>query len=138
MLFTSKRLEIHFVKFEKFIYERILVVNKIDDDYKTYRDAFEQNFTSMNEINLRNCYAKNDALYRNDKLWVSVEIFLLTDLFKKYMNFEHSNTLNSIAWKIFSNEIIIDRRCAKQFVNTYAIIMNVNETKLSKIVKTIY
>ena len=93
MLFISKRLEIHFVKFEKFIYERILVVNKIDDDYKTYRDAFEQNFTSMNEINLRDCHAKNDALYRDDRFWVFVDVFLLIDLFKKiheFRIFEHS------------------------------------------------
>ena len=68
MLFISKRFEIHFVKFDNFIYERVFVVNKIDDNCKIYRDAFEQNFILMNKIYLRNYYAKNDVLYRNDKL----------------------------------------------------------------------
>ena len=93
MLFISKRFEIHFVKFEKFIYERILVVNKIDDDCKTYRDAFEQDLASMNKINLRDCHAKNDALYRDDKLSMSVDVLLLIDLLKKiheFRIFEHS------------------------------------------------
>ena len=92
MLFISNRFEIHFVKFEKFIYERIFVVNKIDDDCKTYRDAFEQNFILINKINLRNYYAKNDILYRNDKFWMFVDVFLLIDLFKKiheFRIFEH-------------------------------------------------
>ena len=93
MLLISKRLEIHFVKFEKFIYERVLVVNKVDDDCKTYRDALEQDLISVNEINLRDCHAKNDALYRDDRLWMSVDVFLLIDLFKKiheFQIFEHS------------------------------------------------
>ena len=93
MLFISKRLEIHFVKFEKFIYERVFVVNKVDDDCKTYRDALEQNLTSMNEINLRDCHAKNDVLYRDDRFWMSVDVFLLIDLLREiheFRTFEHS------------------------------------------------
>ena len=93
MLLTSKRLEIHFVRFDEFIYERVLVVNKTNDDCKTYRETLEQNLTSMNEINLRDCHAKNDVLYRDDRLWVSVDVLLLIDLLKKiheFSTFEHS------------------------------------------------
>ena len=68
ILFISKRFEIHAIKFDEFIYERILIVNKIDDDCTTYREIIEQNFTSINEIDLRNCNKKNDILYRNDRL----------------------------------------------------------------------
>ena len=83
MLLTSKRLEIHVVKFDEFIYERILVVNKKNDDCKTYRETLEQNLTSMNEINLQNCHEKNDVLYRNDRLWMLVDVILLVDLLRK-------------------------------------------------------
>ena len=92
MLFISKRFEIQLVKFEKFIYERVFVVNKVDDDCKTYRDAFEQDFISMNEINLRDYHAKNDILYWNDKFWMFVDVSLLIDLFRKiheFRIFEH-------------------------------------------------
>ena len=85
VLFISKRFEIHFVKFEKLIYERVLVVNKTNDDCKIYRETFEQNLTSMNEINLRNCHAKNDVLYRNDRLWMSVDVLLLHQGNRKWL-----------------------------------------------------
>ena len=68
ILLTSKRFEIHAIKFDESIYERVLVVNKIDDDCTTYREIIEQNFISMNEINLRNCIKINDALYRDNRL----------------------------------------------------------------------
>ena len=68
ILFISDKFEIHVVKFDEFIYERIFVVNKVDDDCKTYREILEQNFISMNEVNLQNCQKKNDVLYRNDRL----------------------------------------------------------------------
>ena len=68
MLLTSKRLEIHVVKFDELIYEQVLVVNKKDDDCKTYRETLEQDLTSVNEVNLQNCHEKNDVLYRDDRL----------------------------------------------------------------------
>ena len=68
ILFILKRFEIHAMKFDEFIYERVFVVNKVDDDCTTYREIIEQNFISMNEINLRDCVEKNDALYRDDRL----------------------------------------------------------------------
>ena len=40
MLFISKRFEIHVVEFDESIYERIFVVNKTNDDCKTYRETF--------------------------------------------------------------------------------------------------
>ena len=46
----------------------------------------------MNKINLRDCHAKNDTLYRNNKLWMFVDVFLLIDLFRKiheFRVFEH-------------------------------------------------
>ena len=51
MLFIQKRFDIHVVEFDEFIYERVFVVNKIDDDCKTYRKTLNQNFTFVNEIN---------------------------------------------------------------------------------------
>ena len=93
MLLISKRLEIHFVKLDEFIYERIFVVNKTNDDCKTYRETLEQDFISMNEINLRDCHAKDDALYRDDKFRISVDVLLLIDLLKEIhesSTFEHS------------------------------------------------
>ena len=91
MLFTSKRFEIHVVKFDKFIYERVLVVNKKNDDCKAYRETFEQDFTSMNEIDLQNCHEKNDVLYRDDRLWVLVDVILLVNFFRKIHEFSASN-----------------------------------------------
>ena len=91
MLFTSKRLEIHVVEFDESIYERVLVVNKTDDDCKIYREAFDQNLTFVNEINLRDCHEKNDVLYHNDRLWMLVDAFLLVDLLKKIHEFSTSN-----------------------------------------------
>ena len=91
MLFISKRFEIHVVKFDELIYERVLVVNKKDDDCKIYRETFEQDFTSINEINLQNCHEKNDVLYRNDRLWVFVDVILLVNFFKKIHEFSTSN-----------------------------------------------
>ena len=70
ILFISKRFEIHAMKFDESIYERVLVVNKVDDDCTTYREIIEQNLISVNEIDLRNCVEKNDVLYRDDRLWV--------------------------------------------------------------------
>ena len=91
MLFISKRLEIHVVKFDEFIYERVFVVNKKDDDCKTYRETFEQDFTSVDEINLQNCHEKNDVLYRDDRLWMFVDVILLVNFFKKIHKFSVSN-----------------------------------------------
>ena len=91
MLFTSKRFEIHVVKFDEFIYERVLVVNKKDNDCKTYRETFEQNLISINEINLQDYHEKNDVLYRDDRLWVFVDVILLVNLLKKIHEFSASN-----------------------------------------------
>ena len=68
MLLISKRLEIHVVESDESIYERILVANKTDDDCRTYRETFNQNFIFVNEINLRDCQKKNDALYYKNRL----------------------------------------------------------------------
>ena len=91
MLFTSKRLEIHVVEFDESIYERVLVVNKTDDDCKIYREAFDQNLTFVNEINLRDCHEKNDVLYYNDRLWVLVDALLLVDFFREIHELSTSN-----------------------------------------------
>ena len=58
MLFISNRFEIHVVKFDKFIHERIFVVNKTNDNCKTYRETFNQNLIFVNKINLRDCQKK--------------------------------------------------------------------------------
>ena len=91
MLLTSKRLEIHVVKFDESIYERVLVVNKTDDDCKTYREALEQDLTSVNEVNLQDCRETNDVLYRDDRLWVFVDVSLLVDFLKKIHESSASN-----------------------------------------------
>ena len=91
ILFISKRFEIHAIKFDESIYERIFVVNRIDDDCTTYREIIEQNFNSMNEIDLRNCIEKNDALYQDDWLWMFVDVFLLIDFFREIYEFLVSN-----------------------------------------------
>ena len=91
MLLISKRLEIHVVKFDESIYERILVVNKVDDDCKTYREALEQDLTSIDEVNLQDCQKNNDVLYRDDRLWVLVDTLLLVDFLKKIHEFSTSN-----------------------------------------------
>ena len=41
ILFVLKRFEIHVIKFDEFVYERVFVVNKKNDDCKTYREIFE-------------------------------------------------------------------------------------------------
>ena len=91
MLLISKRLEIHVVEFDESIYERVLVVNKTDDDCKIYREAFDQNLTFVNEINLRDCHEKNDVLYYNDRLWVLVDALLLVDFFREIHELSTSN-----------------------------------------------
>ena len=57
---------------------------------------------------------------------------------KKFINFQRQIILNLIAWKICYVEIIINSTCAKSFVDTCVIVINVNELKFSKIAKTIY
>ena len=91
ILLISKRLEIHAINFDESIYERVLVVNKVDDDCTTYCEVIEQNLISMNEIDLRDCIEKNDALYRNDRLWVFVDAFLLVDFLREIHEFSTSN-----------------------------------------------
>ena len=91
MLLTSKRLEIHVVKFDELIYEQVLVVNKKDDDCKTYRETLEQDLTSVNEVNLQNCHEKNDVLYRDDRLWMLVDVILLVNLLKEIHESSASN-----------------------------------------------
>ena len=57
---------------------------------------------------------------------------------EKFMNFQRQIILNLIAWRIYYVEIIVDSTCAKSFVDTCVIVMNVNELKFSKIARTIY
>ena len=90
ILFISKRFEIHVVEFDKFIYERILVVNKTNDDCKMYRETFDQNLIFVDEINLRDCQERNDALYYDDELQVFVDAFLLVDFLRKIHEFSTS------------------------------------------------
>ena len=56
------------MKSNESIYERVLAINKIDDQCQMYRETLEQKFISMKEINLKHCNEKNDALYYNDRL----------------------------------------------------------------------
>ena len=91
MLFISKRLEIHVVESDESIYERVFVVNKTNDDCKIYRETLDQNLIFVNEVNLRDCHEKNDALYHNDRLWVFVDALLLVDFFRKIHEFSTSN-----------------------------------------------
>ena len=77
----------------KLIYKRILTINKANDQCKIYRETLEQNLISMKKINLQDCHEKNDVLYRDDRLWVSVDALLLIDLLKKIhesLTFDHS------------------------------------------------
>ena len=82
VLFTSDRFEIHAVKSNESIYERVLAINKIDDQCQMYREAFEQELISMKEIDLKHCNEKNDALYYNDRLWMFVDVFLFVDFLR--------------------------------------------------------
>ena len=45
----------------------------------------------MNEIYLQNCHEKNDVLYRDDQLWMFVDVTLFVDFFKKFHEFSISN-----------------------------------------------
>ena len=42
-------------------------------------------------MNLKQCYEKNEILYYDDKLWISIDMFLLIDFFKKIYEFSISN-----------------------------------------------
>ena len=90
MLFIFDRLEIHAMKFDESIYERIFAINKIDDQCQVYRDVFEQKFTSIKRVNLKHCNEKNDVLYYNNRLWMSVDMSLLIDFLKKIHEFSIS------------------------------------------------
>ena len=68
-----------------------IVVNKTNDDCKIYRETFDQDFTFVNKINLRDCHEKNDALYYNDRLWMLVDVLLLVDFLKEIHEFSTSN-----------------------------------------------
>ena len=91
MLLTFDKFEIHVVKSNEFIYERIFVVNKIDDQCQMYRETFNQNLISIKNVNLKQCHEKNEILYYDDKLWIFVDMFLLIDFFKKIHEFSISN-----------------------------------------------
>ena len=93
MFLTFDRLEIHAVKFDEFIYERILIANKIDDQCQMYREAFDQNLISMKSVNLKQCHEKDEILYYDDKLWISIDMFLLIDFLKKIHESSISNHL---------------------------------------------
>ena len=92
VLFFFDRFEI-FIVSNELIYKRILTINKTNDQCKIYRETLEQNLISMKKINLQDCHEKNDVLYRDDRLWVSVDALLLIDLLKKIhesLTFDHS------------------------------------------------
>ena len=57
---------------------------------------------------------------------------------EKFMNSQYQMILNLIAWRIFYVAIIINLTCARSFVDTYAIVIIVNESRFSEIAKTIY
>ena len=92
VLLSSDRFEILIVSNE-LIYKRILTINKTDDQCKIYRETLEQDLISMKKVNLQDCHEQNDVLYRDDKLWISVDVLLLIDFLKKihkFSTFDHS------------------------------------------------
>ena len=97
ILFISKRFEIHVVKFDKFIYERIFVVNKTNDNCKTYRETFNQNFIFVNKINLRDCQKKSIFYITKIDFEYSSMFFCSLIFSKKFMNFQRQIILNLIA-----------------------------------------
>ena len=101
MLFIFDRFEIHAMKFDESIYERVLAINKIDDQCQIYREVFEQKFISMKKVNLKHCNEKNDALYYDNRLWMFVDMFLLIDFFKKIDEFSTLKHSEFNCMKIF-------------------------------------
>ena len=91
ILFTFNRFEIHVVKFDEFIYERVLAINKTNDQCQIYRETFNQNFISIENVNLKQYFEKNDVLYYDIKLWMFVDMSLLIDFLKKIHEFSISN-----------------------------------------------
>ena len=56
-----------------------------------YREIFDQNFISIENVDLKQYIEKNDILYYDNRLWIFVDIFLLIDFFKKIHEFSISN-----------------------------------------------
>ena len=138
VLLISKRFEIHVVKFDKFIYERILVVNKKMTIAKHIAKHLNKISFQWTKSIYKIVTKKTMSCIETIDCECSLMSFYSLIFSKRFMNSQHQIILNLIAWKIFDVAIIIDSTCAKSFVVTYVIVMNVNESKHSKIAKTIY
>ncbi len=52
------------------IYQLILEVNKINENYVLLREVVSKDEAQYKDIKLRNCWVQNEILYWNDLLWV--------------------------------------------------------------------
>ena len=46
----------------------MLLINKFNEEYMTFKQILSKNKTTLKEISLRNCKIKNEVLYRCSRL----------------------------------------------------------------------
>lgn len=80
VLLPPERLQLCPIDAVNNLFDRVLQVNKDDEDCIIYRDALEAGGNTAEGVSLQNCSISDGVLYKGDNLWVSGEPALLLEI----------------------------------------------------------
>ena len=85
IILTSNRLKIRSMKFDSktSLYDRMLKVNKNDENCFRYRQTIKKNRKTLHDVKLKICTIKNEILWHDDQLWVFDNVTLLLKLIRE-------------------------------------------------------
>ncbi len=81
------------------IYKQILETNEIDENCMLLREAIARDEAQCKDIKLKNCWVRNEILYKDSQLWVSFNELLQMNLIHEMhdqFSIDHSDILKTV------------------------------------------
>ena len=82
ILLSSSRLQLCSIDAQNDLYERVMQVNRENENCISHRQALIDEQIINEEISLQECFDRNEVLFKNENLWVSDQLDLMIEIIR--------------------------------------------------------
>ena len=82
ILLSSSRLQLCFIDVLNDLYERVMQINRKNENCINHRQALVDEQIINEEVNLQKCFDRDEVLFKNDNLWVSNRLNLMMKIIR--------------------------------------------------------
>ena len=82
VLLSFSRLQLCSIDAQNDLYERIMQINRKDENCISHRQTLTDEQIINEEVSLRDCFDRNEVLFKNENLWMSDQLDLMIEIIR--------------------------------------------------------